>query len=74
MKKIKNLTVTQTYIVQLTDVEVPDSVYESLMEKDEYDSNEFLEGNDALAMDWLETNIEQNDATDWRFEIDNITE
>lgn len=36
MKRLKNLTVSRTYTVGLTDVEVPDEVYERLASRDDF--------------------------------------
>lgn len=75
MKKIKDLTIKVTYRVGLSDVEVPDEVYDELAKA--YD-----EGGDVPEWDyelenaneWLLDNIRQEDAMDWEFEIDEFEE
>ena len=71
MKKIKDLTIKVTYRVGLSDVEVPDKVYDELAKA--YDEGGYVpEGDDELenANEWLLDNIRQEDAMDWEFEID----
>ena len=63
MKKIKDLTIKVTYRVGLSDVEVPDKVYDELAKA--YDELE-------NANEWLLDNIRQEDAMDWEFEIDDF--
>ena len=73
MKTIKNLTVTVTYQVGLGNVEVPDKVYDELVDSFESGANinpcsvYFLE-----AADWLSNNIREKDCSFWEVEIDNI--
>lgn len=71
MKTIKDLTVTVTYTVGLGNVEVPDNVFEQLESNQEIDIND-----DSLsdAMEWLSQHIKEEDAMDWRYEIDDIEE
>lgn len=66
MKKIKDLTIKVTYRVGLSDVEVPDKVYD--------EGGYVPEGDDELenANEWLLDNIRQEDAMDWEFEIDDF--
>ena len=73
MKKIKDLTIKVTYRVGLSDVEVPDKVYDELAKA--YDEGGYVpEGDDELenANEWLLDNIRQEDAMDWEFEIDDF--
>lgn len=73
MKKIKYLTIKVTYSVGLSDVEVPDKVYDELAKA--YDEGGHVpEWDDELenANEWLIDNIRQEDAMDWEFEIDDF--
>lgn len=73
MKKIKDLTIKVTYRVGLSDVEVPDKVYDELAKA--YDEGgDVPEWDDELenANEWLLDNIRQEDAMDWEFEIDDF--
>ena len=69
MKKIENLSVKVTYHVEYGDVEVPDDVYEQLMNNSEFSSDDM---ENAKALDWLSDNISEDDAMDWSFEVDDI--
>ena len=71
MKKINNMTVTVTYTVSLSDVEVPDNVHEGLMDRYEFCDDDFcLSENEIQAFDWLVTHIEERDAVAWKYEVD----
>ena len=71
MKKIDNMTVTVTYTVSISGVEVPDNVYEGLMSRDEFDPDDLsLSDDEQYALDWLANHIEERDATDWNYEVD----
>lgn len=82
MKTIKDLTIKVTYIVGLSDVEVPNEVYNALSEC--YDRGGDVPMPDeccingqpelAEAAEWLTDNIQQNDAMDWKFEIKDFEE
>ena len=62
MKKIENMTVTVTYTVGLTGVEVPDNVYDALVEYDEIDTGTVTPDSDYYeALDWLGENITERD-------------
>ena len=68
-----DLTIKVTYRVGLSDVEVPDKVYDELAKA--YDEGGYVpEGDDELenANEWLLDNIRQEDAMDWEFEIDDF--
>ena len=71
MKKIKNLSVQVTYYVSYFDVEVPDDVYEQLMENSEFDGND-METTDAF--DWLRDNISEVDSLDCNYDVYDIIE
>lgn len=73
MKKIENIQVTVTYSVELNDIEVPDEVYEGLVNGWTFDSEAMnMTKEESAAMDWIEANIEETDATEWRYEVDDI--
>lgn len=75
MKKIKDLMVKVTYTVSLSDIEVPDEVFDELAKA--YDEGgDMPEWDDELenANEWLSDNIRQEDATDWEYEIENFEE
>ena len=61
MKKIENIQVTVTYSVELNDIEVPDEVYEGLVNGYTFDSEAMnMTKEESAAMDWMEANIEEN--------------
>lgn len=73
MKKIKDLTIKVTYIVGLSNIEVPDEVYNELAKA--YDEGgDVPEWDDELenANEWLLDNIRQNDAMEWEFDMGEI--
>lgn len=54
------MTVTVTYTVGLTGVEVPDNVYDALVEYDEIDTGTVTPDSDYYeALDWLGENIRE---------------
>lgn len=75
MKKIKDLMVKVTYTVSLSDIEVPDKVFDELAKAYDEGGN-ILELDDELenANEWLSDNIRQEDAMDWECEIENFEE
>lgn len=70
MKAIKNLTVTVTYTVGLEDIEVPEEVYDDLIEN--YDNGVWEVPEDSIAAEWLANNIVEKDAMNWSYEIDDL--
>lgn len=71
MKKIDNMTVTVTYTVGLTNVEVPDNVYDVLSKYDKIDTCTLTPNSDYYeALDWLGENIEERDGMEWEYEVD----
>ena len=82
MKKIKELKIKAIYTVILCDVEVSDEVYEALGEC--YDKGGdvpmpdecTINGEEELASasEWLTDNINESDAIDWEFEIEDFEE
>lgn len=71
MKIIKNLNVTVKYSVKLTDVEVPDDVYEQFLDCSDFSDNSF--DNDE-AFDWLRDNIKEEDSFSLEYEVDDFVE
>lgn len=73
MKRLKNLTVSCTYTVGLTDVEVPDEVYEGLASRDDFAADMLnLTDEEGAAFEWLWDNIEERDAMEWKFRVDDM--
>jgi hypothetical protein len=71
---VKNLTVTVTYTVGLGDVEMPQEVYEQLLEA--HDNGNKIDPTmmiDNEAEDWVTSKISERDCMDWECEIDDIT-
>jgi len=75
MKTVKDLTVEVKYRVGLGNVEVPDDVFEQLVEAaDNWDRidptmmNKYVE-----AAEWLTENIRERDCMDWEYEIEDIS-
>ena len=62
MKKIKNLNIEVTYSVQLSDVEVPDDVFEELQKA--YDTDDSVDecypSEYVNAFDWLRDNVTED--------------
>lgn len=70
MKTIKKLTITVTYTVGLDNVEVPDEVYDDLTKH--YDDNVWSVPEDSIAAEWIADNIEEKDAMDRDYEINDL--
>ena len=72
MKTIKDLTVKVTYSVGLSDVEVPNEVFEQLYKMANY--GYYLEDCESSyypeAFDWLAYNIRERDAMHWAYEVE----
>ncbi len=78
MKTIKDMSIKMTYRIGLGNVEVPDKVFDAL-------SKCYYRGGDVLMPDmcniigrpelaeaykWISDNIHENDAMDWKYEIE----
>ena len=78
MKRIKDLTVTVTYTVSLSDVEVNEKVFDSLNALADRGSVHCdFAGRDeqiGTAFEWLGDNINENDACGWEYEIEEMEE
>lgn len=77
MKVIKDLTITVTYTVGLSDVEVSDEVYEALSSC--YDeggevSPDSFDKHAQIASEWMADNIHEADAMAWEYEIVDLNE
>ena len=76
MKKIKDLTVTVTYTVGLCDVEVSEKVFNALNAlADRGCVHCNLVGQDEqvdTAFEWLGDNINEGDACNWEYEIEEM--
>ena len=78
MKRIKDLTVTVTYTVSLSDIEVNEKVFDALnaladrgcLHCNLVDRDEQA----GTALEWLGDNINENDACDWEYEIEEMEE
>lgn len=71
MKTIKELNVSVTYNVSLLGVEVPDDVYEQLLNNEEF-SNDWIKNSEAT--DWLMDNINESDGLDFLYVVDEFEE
>lgn len=78
MKKIKDLTIKVTYRVGLSDVEVPDKVYDELAKAYDEGGDVPMPGesdkDSVEASEWLSDNIREADAMDWEYEIEDFEE
>ena len=66
MKLIKELNIVVKYTTGAYNIEVPDDVYDQLMEDDEFDCNNPKHSD---VIDWFSHNFCEDDATDWSYEI-----
>jgi hypothetical protein len=75
MKTVKDLTVKVTYRVGLVDVEMPQKVYDQIVEAaengDDIDPSDPRKYTDAA--DWLSDNIRERDCMDWEAEIEDVS-
>jgi hypothetical protein len=78
MKKIDDITVTVTYKVSLSDIKVSNTLFkqlENLYEYGLFDSSErVIIHENSSAIDWITNNINEEDAYEWEYEIDDLTE
>lgn len=74
MKRITDLCVTVTYTVQLSELQVKDGVAESLLAcSEQFDFNAADVNREmASGIEWLNDNIEEADAFDIMYQIDDI--
>lgn len=71
MKKIDNMTVTTTYHVELKGVEVPDNVYDAILEYDKIDTGTITPDNDYYeALDWIADHVDESNADEVNYEVD----
>lgn len=71
MKKVKQLTVKVTYTVGLGDFDMPEDIYNKLVEASENFKTIDGESIDDVS-EWLGDNIKERDAMEWSFEIEEI--
>lgn len=71
MKTVKRLTVTVLYTVELGKVKVPEDVYNEIVDSYTEGGGE-IQYNSA-AYEWISNNINQKDAADCDFNIDDIS-
>lgn len=73
MKKVDNIRVKVEYIVEKSDFEIPQELFDEIEDLERIDMT-----SDALmlgfpnVLDWLSENIKEGDAFDWEYEIDEI--
>lgn len=74
MKRIENLEVTVTYHAGYCDIEVPDDIYNALMNLQGPVScgDTRLTDEERKALEWLAENVKDSDANNWEVEIDDI--
>lgn len=73
MKTIKNLQVTVKYTAGFENVEVPDDVYEGLMNGCLFDSESLnMSDEENAAMEWMADHISERDAMSWEYEVDDV--
>jgi len=75
MKTVKDLTVKVTYRVGLGDVEMPQKVYDQIVEAAENGDDIDPSGSRkyADAADWLSDNIRERDCMDCEAEIEEVS-
>ena len=75
MKTVKDLTISVKYRVGLGDVDMPQNVYDQLVEAsengDEIDPCDNRKYSDAA--EWLSDNIKERDCMEWSAEVDDIS-
>jgi len=75
MRTVKDLTVEVKYRVGLGDVEMPQKVYDQLIEATE--NGDVIDPSGMLkypeASEWLSDNIRERDCMDWECEIEEIS-
>lgn len=74
MKKVDNIRVKVEYVVELSDFEIPQELFDQLESLERIDMT-----SDALmlrfpnVLDWLSENIKEKDAFEWSYEIEEIS-
>lgn len=73
--KVKSVTVTVTYQVELSELEMDEEVYNQILEANEKGISLDIHNTEyPKASDWLCDNIEERDAYEWQIEVDDIVE
>lgn len=74
MQKVNTLRVEVKYVVELSDFEIPQELFEEMEDLERIDMT-----SDALmlgfpnVLDWLSENIKEKDAFEWSYEIEEIS-
>ena len=70
MKKVYNIRVKVEYVVEISDFEIPEELFDEMEDLERIDMT-----SDALilgfpnVLDWLSENIKEKDAFEWSYEI-----
>ena len=74
MKKVYNIRVKVEYVVEISDFEIPEELFDEMEDLERIDMT-----SDALilgfpnVLDWLSENIKEKDAFEWSYEIEEIS-
>ena len=74
MKKVDNIRVKVEYVVELSDFEILEELYNELryLERIDMTSDALILGFPNV-LDWLSENIKEKDAFEWSYEIEEIS-
>ncbi len=74
MKKVDNIRVRVEYVVELSGFEIPQELFDQLesLERIDMTSDALMLGFPNV-LDWLSENIEEKDAFEWSYEIEEIS-
>ena len=73
MKKVDNIRVEVEYVVELSDFEIPQELFEEMEDLQGHTIYPSLAQTDCPeVLDWLSENIEEKDAFEWSYEIEEI--
>lgn len=74
MRKVDNIRVKVEYLVELSDFEILEELYDELESLERMDmSSDALELGFPKVLDWLSENIKEKDAFEWSYEIEEIS-
>lgn len=74
MKKVDNIRVKVEYVVEISNFEIPEELFDEMEDLERIDMT-----SDALmlgfpnVLDWLSENIKEKDAFEWSYEIEEIS-
>ncbi len=76
MVKVKELTIEVTYRVGYGEVEMPENVYNQLVEASEKGHKLEMGRSDRYteALNWLSNNIKEADSMDWEADVEEISD